>query len=187
MRSMAPASSMQPKQSLLAAGLIGIVLLCVAGYFIVHDIHQNHRIQSMQDTIRSLQASLVEEEMKNARLNARHEEPVPATRPGDERHPGPGERGRGAPAAPVDAAGSLQILKDLGSDSDPRSYSEKLQDLLSRSPTVETAAIASRFIFENARDPQGLPDYALQSIYATQTNPDLKRVIAQVLAQRGNN
>jgi len=40
-------------------------------------------------------------------------------------------------SATDNATASLQILKDLDSvsDADPRSYSEKLQDLLSDSPT----------------------------------------------------
>ena len=86
------------------------------------------------------------------------------------------------------ATGSIQILKDLedSSDNDPRSYAEKLQELLADNPTEEEAAIASRFIFQKARDLQGLPDYSLQAIYASQSNPDLKRVIAQVMSQRGN-
>jgi HEAT repeat protein len=82
----------------------------------------------------------------------------------------------------------LQILKDLENDSegDPRSYAEKLQELLANSGTDEAAAIASRFILEKARDQEGLPDYSLQALYTSQSNPDLKRVIAQVLSQRGN-
>ena len=63
---------------------------------------------------------------------------------------------------------------------------EKLQTLLSGEPEAEDIAIASRFIFEKAADREGLPDYALQSLYAGQRDPDLRRVIAQVLAQRGN-
>jgi hypothetical protein len=84
--------------------------------------------------------------------------------------------------------GSLQILKDLenSSESDPRSYAQKLQELLSDSGTDEAAAIASRFILEKARDQDGLPDHSLQALYSSQSNPDLKRVIAQVLSQRGN-
>jgi HEAT repeat protein len=69
---------------------------------------------------------------------------------------------------------------------DPRSYAEKLQELLADNPTAEDAAIACRFIFNKADDRAGLPDYALQAIYASQANPDLKRLIAQVLSQRGN-
>jgi HEAT repeat protein len=59
-----------------------------------------------------------------------------------------------------------------------------LQALLADNPTDEEVAIACRFIF--TADARALPDYALQSIYASQSNPDLKRVIAQVLSQRGN-
>lgn len=147
----------------------------------------------MQGTIRSLQSSLEkkEEELKKARSNAHHQKNVTTTMRVNVNHPrGISEKKnvRGQ-SATDNATASLQILKDLDSvsDTDPRSYSEKLQDLLSDSPTEEMAAIASRFIFTKAGDQQGLPDYALQSIYASQTNPDLKRVIAQVLSQRGSN
>ena len=95
---------------------------------------------------------------------------------------------RDVPEIPGTTAGSYQVLKELEADSgtDPRSYAEKLQELLADNPTAEEVAIACRFIFNKADDRAGLPDYALQAIYASQTNPDLKRVIAQVLSQRGN-
>ena len=187
-----PASSMSSKKHLLFADLVSVVFSCAIIYFIMNDMEQNQRIQSMKDTIRSLQSSLEkkEEELKKARLNAHHQKNITTTIQINENHSnGIGEKtGRGQ-SVTDNATGSIQILKDLDSisDTDPRSYSEKLQDLLSGSPTEERAAIASRFIFNKARDQLGLPDYALQSIYASQTNPDLKRVIAQVLSQRGNN
>ena len=187
-----PASSMSSKKHLLFAALVGVAFSCVIGYFIMNDMDQNQRIQSMKDTIRSLQSSLAkkEEELKNTRLNAHHQKNIITTMQVNENHPnGTSEKtGRGQ-SVTDNATGSIQILKDLDSvsDTDPRSYLEKLQDLLSGSPTEERAAIASRFIFNKARDQLGLPDYALQSIYASQTNSDLKRVIAQVLSQRGSN
>ena len=101
---------------------------------------------------------------------------------------GIGGKSGGAAVVSGSAKGSLQILKDLedDSDSDPRSDAEKLQALLSDGSTEEEAAIASRFILDKAHDQQALPDYSLQALYASQTNPDLKRVIAQVMSQRGN-
>lgn len=183
---------MSSRKYLLFAALVGVAFACTISYFIMNDMDQNQRIQSMQGTIRSLQSSLEkkEEELKNTRSNAHHQKNVTTTMQVNENHSnGISEKtGRGQ-SATDNATASLQILKDLDSvsDTDPRSYSEKLQDLLSGSPTEERAAIASRFIFNKAGDQQGLPDYALQSIYASQTNPDLKRVIAQVLSQRGSN
>ena len=144
----------------------------------------------MQDTITSLQSSLAREELKNTLLNAYHQKNISATTQTHESRPdSTGDETGGGRSNTDNETGSLQILKDLDAapDADPRSYLEKLQNLLSKSPTEEEAAIASRFIFDKARDQQGLPDSALQSIYASQTNPDLKRVIAQVLSQRGNN
>jgi len=189
MRLMIPDSKMSSKKYALFAALAGVVLACFIGYFILHDMEQNQEIQSMKGTIKSLQSSLAKEELKNARLNTHQQRNINTTIPGDTDHPNASDKKGSGQSATDNATGSLQILKDLESvsDADPRSYSEKLQDLLSGSPTEERAAIASRFIFNKARDQQGLPDYALQTIYASQSNPDLKRVIAQVLSQRGNN
>ena len=75
---------------------------------------------------------------------------------------------------------------EISPANDYRSFAEKAKALLSSNPTREEIAIVSKGIFDKARDQQSLPDYALQSIYSSQSNPDLKRVIAQVLAQRGN-
>lgn len=89
----------------------------------------------------------------------------------------------------VRGSGSIQILKDLESDPaiDSRSSSTKLQDLLSGNPDKEKIAVASRFIFYKAKYPQDLPDDVLQSLFVNQSDPDLRRVIAQVMSQRGNN
>lgn len=186
-----PDSSWRSSGRLVFASFIGVALACALGYFILKDMDQNQRIQSMQDTITTLQSSLAkkEEELTIARLNARHREMVTRTTGVDENSDGGIREYTGhAPLVAADAPRSSQMLKDLDSvsDTDSRSYSEKLQDFLSSNPSEEKAAVASRFIFDKARDQQGLPDYALHSIYASQTNADLKRVIAQVLSQRGN-
>ncbi len=88
-----------------------------------------------------------------------------------------------------EAPGSIQVLKDLGTNSvnDPRSFAEKANDLLANNPTKEKVAIVSKSIFDMANDRERLSDYTLQSMYNNQTDPDLKRVIAQVLSNRGNN
>jgi hypothetical protein len=190
---MMPGSRIGSKKYVLFAALVGVAFCCAISYFVMNDREQSQRIKSLQGTIRSLQSSLAqkEEELNNARLrNAHDQSNTTPPMQVNETHPS-GISVKTSRKQPVanNLPGSIQILKDLDSvsDTDPRSYAEKLQDLLSGSPTEETAAIVSRFIFDKARDQAGLPDYALQSIYASQTNPDLKRVIAQVLSQRGNN
>lgn len=94
----------------------------------------------------------------------------------------------GEPMATANLPSSYQVLKELETDSEtePGSSVEKLEALLARDPTDEAAAIACRFIFNKAGDRQALPDYALQELYAGHRNPDLKRVIAQVASQRGD-
>ena len=163
--------------------LVGVVLTCTIAYFIIHQMNQDQKIQSMEETIRNLQSSLEEKEreLKNIRSLSRDQNPA-NMKTQERRKTGGGQVASGS------ATGSLQILKNLEnvSDTDPRSSAEKLQELLADDATEEEAAIASRFIFDKAGDQQALPDYSLQAIYASQTNPDLKRVIAQVMSQRGN-
>jgi hypothetical protein len=178
-----------PKKYLLPA-FAGVLLSCALAYFILNRMNQDLTIRTMKDTIRSLQSSLDEKdrELKNIRSQSRDQgNAVSKTRESEAVANGSGEKA-GSQQVSGSGPGSIQILKNLGdvSDTDPRSYAEKLQELLSGGATEEEAAIASRFIFDKARDQQALPDYSLQAIYASQTNPDLKRVIAQVMSQRGN-
>ena len=88
-------------------------------------------------------------------------------------------------APKIDAPLALKNL-ETAADNDRRSYSDKLNEFLSTDAPPDKAAIASRMIFDLAQDRNGLPDYTLQSVYNTQSDPELRRVIAQVLSQRGN-
>lgn len=84
---------------------------------------------------------------------------------------------------------SQQLLKDLGtlSDRDPRSFSEKANDLLAGSSSKESVAIVSKSVFDLAENPEVLPNHELEALYQNQANPDLQRVVAQVMATRGDN
>lgn len=84
---------------------------------------------------------------------------------------------------------SQQLLKDLGtlSDRDPRSFSEKASELLAGKASKDGIAIVSKSVFDLAENREVLPDYELESLYQSQSNPDLKRVIAQVMSTRGDN
>ena len=161
--------------------LIMAVLICVALSCVL--VGALYKIRALEDTVESLQSPSGKKpvELKSAGSHSR----VP-----EDEHPAHAnvERTGSEPAAAATVTGSYQILKELDADpaSDPRTYAERLQQLLADNPSDEKVAIACRFIFDKAADTQGLPDYALQAIYADQSNTDLKRVIAQVLSQRGN-
>ena len=172
-----------PPRYLLITALAGVPLVCALGYQIWSGAEQRREIRSLEATIGDLKAEL--NEVRSRQPEARTSMTRGASRPVSVVSDKTGSR-----AAEADnVTGSIQILKDLEtvSETDPRSYQEKLQELLSGNPSAEKIAIASRFIFDKAGDQQGLPDYALQSLYASQPNADLRRVIAQVLSQRGNN
>lgn len=91
-------------------------------------------------------------------------------------------------AAPI-TVDDQQIMRELGtmSESDPRSLNEKVADLMAANPHPQTVAIISHGIVELAGNTEQVPDYALESLYQSQTNPELKRVAAQVLSMRGDN
>jgi HEAT repeat protein len=184
-----PSLRTSSRGTVFIAALGGAAFSCVLTYLIVHR-NANQQIQSMQQTISTLQASLNtrEAELKSARLSLLAGRSV--DRPKEVRSGG--TRETTVPTQEIasrSGVSSLQILKDLerSAENDPQSYAEKLQQLLSDNGSDEAAAIASRFILEKAGDQEGLPDSSLQSIYSSQFNPDLRRVIAQVLSQRGNN
>lgn len=87
------------------------------------------------------------------------------------------------------ALDSQKALKDLSttSDRDPRSFSEKVSDLLVTDSAGKNTAIVSHVIVDMADNTENLPDHALQSLYQTQTNSEVKRIAAQVLSMRGDN
>lgn len=84
---------------------------------------------------------------------------------------------------------SQQLLKDLSTQSerDPRSFSEKANALLAGNSGKESVALVSKGVFDMADNREILPDYELESLYQSQSNPDLQRVIAQVMSTRGDN
>lgn len=84
---------------------------------------------------------------------------------------------------------SKQILKDLAtrSDRDLRSFSEKANGLLASNSSKESIVIISNGIIDMAGNREILPDYELELLYQNQTDPDIKRVAAQVLSTRGDN
>lgn len=81
------------------------------------------------------------------------------------------------------------IIRDLitQADDDPRTFSEKISDLLKENPSRENLAIATKTVHDMAENQAILPDYALTSLYHNQTQADMKRVAAQVMSLRGDN
>lgn len=94
-----------------------------------------------------------------------------------------------SPALNQEAIGSQQLIKDLvtQSDRDPRSFSEKMNELLVSNASQDAIAIASKSIFDMAENPEHLPDYVLTSIYQDQGDSNIKRIAAQVMSLRGDN
>jgi len=157
---------------------LALTALALAGVL----VYQNRKIRALEDTIETLRAAPTE------KANPQTSQPPARDRKHDSPDASLGEKTGPEKSTAGNASGSRQVLEGLEEDSatDPRSYADRLQQLLADNPTDEEIAIACRFIFDKAADAQGLPDYALQEIYASQTDADLKRVIAQVLSQRGN-
>lgn len=179
------------KRIALLTFLIGASLSYEINYLMVDQSDQGLKILSLENTIKNLEASLSQKdaELNNLRLGALRQNgqnKISNAGATTEIFKQVSDSERAIAAA---IPSSVLVLKDLEtmSDSDHRSYSEKLNELLSGNASKERIAIASRAIFDMAHDQQNLPDSTLQSIYASQADPDLKRVIAQVLSQRGNN
>lgn len=182
------------KVTLILVALAGLVI----GYFInsvltSSSTEEHDKIASMENTIKTLEVSLAqkEQELKNAnRLEAQPAQELskPTVANGTITQSKQSPIYSDQPVANATPS-SVDILKSLEtvSANDPRPYTDKLKELLSSDVSKDKIAIASRSIFDMARDRQSLPDYALQSIYNSHSDPNLKRVIAQVLSQRGNN
>jgi hypothetical protein len=191
----------QSSKSLLFAGIIGAILFWGAGCLVVDDSDKDQTILSLEAHIKELEASLAQkdENLKSLRVLALRQQnkggvvtvntvteicgqvtpSINSSQPQNDN----------IQASAGDDFNGTQILRDLGtkSESDPRSFSDKVSDLLAGNPTEEKVAIVSKSIVDMADNREIVPDYMLQSMYSTQTDPDLKRVIAQVLSNRGNN
>ena len=188
----------QSGKSIVFAGIIGAILFLGAGYLLAGDSDKDQAILSLEDKIKNLEASLAQkdENLKNLRMLALRQQGksdlVAANNTVTEICRQAAEANQFQPNDNAqmfasEAPNSTQVLKDLGTISvnDPRSFVEKANDLLSADPS--NVAVISKSIFDLASNRETLPDYMLQTMYSNQTDPDLKRVIAQVLSNRGNN
>lgn len=186
------------KRNLLIVIFVGVACVVSLGFFKSADENQSQKILAMEAKIKNLEALLEkrEDDLNNARLlalrqNAKSD--IAAVNSVAEickqvKESNDYQTDNEKAMADI-AVGSAQMLKDLGTYSvkDPRSFSEKVSDLLAGDSSKENIAVVSKSIFDRASDRENLPDYELQSIYNNQADPELKRVIAQVLSNRGNN
>ena len=178
------------KRNLFVAALVGGMLMYGASYLMAGGSDEDQKMASMKSRIKDLEASLAtaQGELKNARWSS---EANSQTVPSKTIEVPKRVKDNAASCSDQMAANTgntIQTLRNLEISpvDDSRSFVERINDLLSGNPTRETISIAIKGIFDMARDREHLPDETLQALYNTQTDPDLKRVVAQVLSQRGN-
>jgi len=186
------------KRKLFFAALIGAAISYGAHYFILDDSEQSQKIISLESNIKNLEAELADKEkqLMDMRILALRQNSNSGFAKANTvteicKQVKDGQFGNaGGDQTFVDAPlNGIPQLKDLETHSvnDQRSFADKVNDLLSNNPSKEKIAIATKGIYDLAGDRESLPDYALQSMYTNQTDPELKRVLAQTLSLRGNN
>ena len=186
------------KKNLLLAMALGAAVFRCVNYLVTDNVDQSQKIQLLENKIKSLEALLErkDDDLSNVRLLALRQNTSgdlaaanSVTEICKQVNADQDQQNTNDQTIADHAFSSIQVLKDLGtlSANDPRSFAEKANELLSNEATKEKIAVVSKGVFDMASDRENLPDYALQSMYNSQTDPDLKRVIAQVLSSRGNN
>lgn len=194
-------TSLFSTRHLLLSAAIGAALAYTALLLSVDDSAQREQVAALENRILDLELLLSqkEDELEDARFfsagafaasgqvgdASRSSTNLPAVMKKNQ----PDASSGSDQATNTTAPDSQQILRDLVtlSDRDQRSFNEKVNDLLAADASKENIAIASKSVFDLADNSEILPDYALESLYQNQTNPDLKRVIAQVMSSRGDN
>ena len=186
------------KKHLLLAAAVG----ALTTYMVIHpgadDVETNPTITALENKIIDLEIVLAkkEQELLDARLFAfdSAEQPRPVAKKTTTTTPDVVTAMQAEEAevqAPISesTAARDQAVKDLvtQTENDPRSLTEKINELLASNPSRENLAIASKSLYDMAENPTILPDYALSALYHNQTNPDIKRVAAQVMSLRGDN
>lgn len=183
------------KKCFLLTGFIGLV----AGYglfFLTEDnsIPGGHEIIRLENKIAELESQVLEKNQELQRMKGlnsdqsayrvTHSENIQPKQANQEL---PKENLTSIASAPI--LDAQQILKDLSTrdDFNPRSFSERVNDLLSTNPSKDNIALASKVVVDMADNQDSLPDYELEAVYQKQTDPNLKRVTAQVLSMRGDN
>lgn len=186
------------KKIILFPALIGAALTYGALTLMADDSPQREQTAALENRILELELLLSKKEQELASVRAfafGFEQPSNTNSAGDSAPVSnsqknlPAEINNDTQAIQETLADNDQKVKALSttSDRDPRSFSDKVNDLLALEPSEENIAIASKSVFDLAENRESLPDRALENLYQQQTNPDLKRVIAQVMSTRGDN
>lgn len=188
-------------QHFLLPACIGAAITYGAITFTDDDSLQREQISSLESRILDLELALAkkEDELANARFFSAgaFEATTALAQPQADQTTTPPASVNSAQPAPLDSENITasdrpdpqQLLRDLGtrSDSDPRSFSEKAAALLTGDTSEAGVAIVSKSVFDMAENRDMLPDYELEALYQNQSDPNLKRVIAQVMSTRGDN
>jgi hypothetical protein len=176
-------------RSLLIAALIGGLLSYGIHYLMTDDSDQAQKMASMGSRIKELEALLAtaQNELRNTQSFSQTNN-IAALNKTAELAKRVKDSGPGSGDQTASNLNSVQMLRNLqiSPENDSRSFVERVNGLLSDNPPKEKIAIATKGIFGMAGDRDQLPDSALQAIYTNQSDPDLKRVVAQVMSQRGN-
>ena len=182
------------KQFLLAA-CIGAAFTYGLVY-LTEDDYSAHELALLENRIHELEALLAqknEQLMKAGDLGATTpSQNLSAAKNAAQTSPSVSQKNNESAAESTDSAGprdTQQILKDLATRNDfnPRTFSERINDFLSANPGKDNIALATKAVVDMADNADSLPDFELEAVYQKQTDPDLKRVTAQVLSMRGDN
>ncbi|HEX2586375.1 MAG TPA: HEAT repeat domain-containing protein [Steroidobacteraceae bacterium] len=178
------------RRKLVIAAFIGGMLTYGASYLIAGNSDPDQKIALLESRIEGLEASLAtaQNELKNTRWSSDASN-LAANGKAAEIPKRVKDSGTAcSDSTVVNNVNSVEILRNLeiSPPNDSRSFVERVNGILADNPPKEKIAVATKAIFDMARDRDHLPDDALQTMYHNQSDPDLKRVAAQVLAQRGN-
>jgi hypothetical protein len=172
---------------------VGAALSYGVMYLTSDDASQYEQLQAQENQILALEQALAqkEDELADMRFFAATTASAVGQQQASELTPRPTAAApkRQAQATELATVTSQQLLKDLSTQSerDPRTFSVKINDLLAGNASAGNIAIASKSVVDLADNPELLPDYELESLYQQQSNADVKRVAAQVMATRGDN
>lgn len=183
------------KAHLLIATCLGALVGYGAASVIVDKSGPSSQVIAMEKRVQELEALLAQQQAVGGEASARQQsQPDQAIVPmmgmvqAPVNEPATGQTDPDTSRAP-EGANIEQLRKDLSTRfiGDPRTFPEKLGDFLAQNPGKQNIAIATKTLADMADNRETLPDYALESLYQEQPNPDVKRVAAQLLSLRGDN
>jgi hypothetical protein len=173
-----------------------IAILAGLGYFVASDdsAQENdkllQKIANLETQVDQLQRQLAEKQNKGTAFSNRtlSKDSSPAENINSTLENGSPIRnysGSGMQELPLEHQ-TLDQLRNLAS-TNPSEASAMLRALVEKNRNNENSRVVARGIYDLSKDPESLPNDLLTSIYSNQTDQDVKRISAQVLAQRGDN